>query len=81
MPQPEPLDSGDIDAISEMERSRGYELVADRIRQELERKRSELEKPLDLEGTATRRGAISALRTVLSIPGILRAEIAGALKD
>ena len=63
----EPLDSADLDAISELERSPGYFLVAERIRGELQRRRDELEHS-DCEWQAMNmvRGQIKALREVLT---------------
>jgi len=74
-------DSGDLDAIRELEASPGYSLVRGRLLEELERKRSELERPADGEKTAMLRGAIAQLRTVLSVPEILQSEIRGSLKE
>lgn len=71
MQQPESLDSADLDAILELERSPGYALVVKRITTEIERKRTDLENG----GNAIRLcGEIAALRVVLSIPGSLKHE-------
>jgi hypothetical protein len=78
--QSEPLDSGDLDALIDLERSRGYALVRERILAELERYRTGLEADSDIGWTSRLRGKIEALRTVLEIPEILKAEIKGALK-
>lgn len=72
----EPLDSGDLDALLEMERSLGYRLLIGRIEEEIERKRNTLEQHCDPEITATTRGEIAALRMVLTVPENLKAEIA-----
>jgi hypothetical protein len=71
----EPANSEKRDAILELERSKGWGLVRERITDQLERERGELEDIWSDEAvTATRRGSIKALRTVLSIPGILKEE-------
>jgi hypothetical protein len=67
----EPLDSADYDAILELERSPGYALVVERFRQELERKRTELEL---VSSGSFERGQIAAIRMVLTIPSILKGE-------
>jgi hypothetical protein len=72
---------GDLDALDELERSRGFAIYRGRIEAELERRRVELERPLDAAGTAETRGRIAALRTVLAIGGILRAEIQESLEE
>lgn len=79
MSLPEPIDSADLDAILEMERSPGWGLVRDRISYELERRRGELEHPeRPPDGL---RGEIKALRTVLQIPDILKGEIKNAVRS
>ena len=68
-------DLGDVDALREMERARGWLLLKARVESEIERQRSALESPLDAQLTAEVRGQIKALRMVLELPEILRAEI------
>lgn len=72
--QDDPANSEKLDAIREMQRSPGYELFEGRIHDELDRKRKALEEPKDMGETASLRGAIGALRMVLSIPEILETE-------
>jgi len=71
----EPLDSGDVDALLELERSRGYQLVCDRILQQLDCHRGRLEAELLPAPTQYERGYIAALRMVLTVPKILKGEI------
>jgi hypothetical protein len=78
---PEPLDSADADALRDLVRSRGYELVANRVADELQRERAQLEGPLDVEKTANVRGAIRALRMVLQVPQILIGEVKASDKE
>jgi hypothetical protein len=47
----------------------------------LERHRRELERPADERTTAMARGAIAALRMVLSLPSILEDEIKSEVKE
>jgi hypothetical protein len=68
----EPVNSEKRDAILELERSKGWGLVQERIAEELERQRKALEDP-DCE-IRPAQGSIKALRMVLSIPGILKEE-------
>lgn len=81
METPEPLDSSDLDALEDLKRSRGYELVWERILGELAARCRELETDLSQERTAALRGYIRALRVVLALPEILHEEIAKTLKD
>jgi len=74
-------DSGDLDAILELEGSPGYRLVVERINAELDRQRAEIERPSDWGVTNMFRGQVKALRTVLAIPGILKGEIKASLKE
>jgi len=71
----EPLDSGDHDAILDMERSPGYALFVERINAELQRRQAELELTATIDSTQFCRGTIYALRTVMQIPTILKGEI------
>jgi hypothetical protein len=61
-----------LDALEELARSRGWELVVERIKLQIERERAELE---GVVAPAKLQGAIAARRNVLTIPGILREEI------
>lgn len=70
----EKLDGVDADAIEQVTRSRGWQLIKQRIANEIERERTALEQPESEQETARRRGAIAGLRTALAIPGILVAE-------
>jgi len=76
-----PYTTADLDAVVELQRSPGYALVVERINQELERRRHELEQPIGIEGTSLARGQVQALRTVLSIPQILQQEMKKATKE
>lgn len=71
----EPMDSGDLDALLEMERSLGYRLLTSRIQEAIADKLADLERPSSEETTALLRGGIAALRMVLTIPDSLKAEI------
>jgi hypothetical protein len=71
----EKYDSSDLDAIKELRRSRGFELLAAKINAELERRRVEIEMPADWGVTNMARGKVSALRLVLTMPAILEHEI------
>jgi hypothetical protein len=76
----EPYDSGDLDAILELERSPGYALVAKRIGEELQRRRDELEhSEFDWQAMIAARGQIKALKIALAIPDILKVEIKAGL--
>lgn len=77
----EPHDSSDLDALEDLKRSKGYELVEERIFDELERKQLELEGDLGIESTWLIRGYIKALRMVLTIPDIRASEIATEIKS
>lgn len=77
----EPYDSSDLDAVLELERSRGYALLVARTGEELERQREECERPSSTWTTYYAQGQVKALRTVLSIPEILKAEIKASLKE
>jgi len=70
-------DSGDLDALVELIASRGWEIARQRVAEELERKRLDLERRTsgDFE-----RGQVQALRMVLDIPGNLLEEIKAQLK-
>jgi hypothetical protein len=72
-------DSADLDAILELQRSPGFALFAARVNATLEVERLECEKPSDTWMTHFAQGQVRALRTVLDIPGILRAEIKATL--
>lgn len=81
-PVVEDLDSADLDAIKEMIRSRGYGLVVERVKAEIERLRLDLENGHGADEWLTNqlRGQIKAYRTLLTIPGILRGEIERKVK-
>lgn len=70
----DPANSEKRDWILELLRSKGWALVEERIKEETERQRCELEEPKDMWETATLRGRIKALRMVLTIPTILKEE-------
>jgi hypothetical protein len=74
-------DSSELDALCDTVRSRGYELMRERILTALENKRSELETDLGVEQTAFDRGYIWALRMVLTVPTILRDEISRTIQE
>jgi len=74
----EPMDSGDLDALLDMERSLGYRLLTGRIQEEIARKCASLEDHWDLERTESLRGGIAALRMVLTISESMKVEILGA---
>ncbi|MBZ5578240.1 MAG: hypothetical protein LAP40_16885 [Acidobacteriia bacterium] len=76
----EELDSADLDAVKDLERSPGYALVRERVTAEIERLGRELEGDLDAEKTAKLRGQLRAYRTLLTIPGILKSEIEREVK-
>lgn len=78
---PEPLDSSDLDALEDLKRSRGYELLRERIDSELEARRRAIETDLQPEQTWAMRGYIRALRVVLSLPEILQHEISKAIEE
>lgn len=68
----EHYDSGDLDAIRDFRRSKGFELFSKRLSVELERRRRELE----LEGKGDyERGQVYALRVAMAIPENLEIEI------
>jgi hypothetical protein len=71
----------DLDALYELRASSGYRLIEGRLTGELERHRRELERPADERTTAMARGAIAALRMVLSLPSILEDEIKSEVKE
>lgn len=80
--RPEPPDSGDLDALQDLERSRGYQLTMVAIAQELERRRAALEAAsTPQDQTAYLRGYIAALRMVFALPATLEYEISQTLKD
>ena len=68
-------DSAELDAIKELKHSPGYALVVERITEELERNRIELEFRATPELTEFIRGYIKALRIVLMIFEILENEL------
>lgn len=68
-------DSAELDALRELAFSAGYGLVVERINEEIERQRGQLEEDLDIWQTARVRGYIAALRMVLTLPEILKSEI------
>lgn len=74
-------DSGDLDAILELERSRGYALLMGRIVEELDRQRVQCEQPSDSWVTHYAQGQVKALRTVLAVAGILKSEIKASLTE
>lgn len=78
MPQPEKYDSGDLDAVAELERSRGYGLLLGKINAELQRKRDYLEQAQD-DPVRFTQGYIAGLRMVAQLPGILKGEIKAQL--
>jgi hypothetical protein len=67
--------SEDLDALTYLQVMPGYRLLRDRLESELARKRADLEGNLDAVATAACRGRISALKTALDIPDILRDEM------
>jgi hypothetical protein len=71
----------DLDALSHLTISAGYRLLRNRVESELERRRAELERDLDIVNTAECRGRIGALRTVLEIPVILRDEMKNQIAE
>jgi hypothetical protein len=77
----EPFDSSDLDAIEDLKRSRGYELVCSKLDEEIGRYQRSLETDLEPAQTAGCRGYIRALRMVLTLPQILHEEIAAELKE
>jgi hypothetical protein len=66
--------SAELDAIKELRRSAGWELVKERLQEELERRRTALESPQDMQTTDTTRGYIAALRLAVMVPEILEME-------
>jgi len=68
-------DSAELDAIKELRRSPGYQLVETRIKEELHRKRLLLEMQGPELPFAKTQGYIEALKTVLAIPEILENEL------
>ena len=76
----EPPDSAELDALAELERSPGWDLVKARVEWMLEKFRAALELPADVEKTAGLRGKIDACRQVLSVPSVLKGEIKNALE-
>jgi hypothetical protein len=77
----EPLDSSDLDALEDLKRSRGYDLVRERILGELKARAQELETDVSEARTAALRGYIRALRVVLALPEILIDEISKTLEN
>jgi len=75
----EPYDSADLDAILELERSPGYALLVERVHFCLELQRTECEQPSSTWTTHYAQGQCKALRTVLDLAGILKAEIKASL--
>jgi hypothetical protein len=72
-------DSADLDALLELQHSPGYKLLLIRIDEELERLRDELE---TASGSAEGlRGQCKALRTVLAMVEILKAEVKNSLTE
>ncbi len=69
------IDSGDLDALKELEQSPGYWLFKQRILDELERLRNDLEQMQPEILAQLTRGKINALRLVLQIPSILIGEV------
>lgn len=65
--------AADLDALSDLVASAGYRILRARVEAELERRRLELEQPASNADHC--RGLVSALRTALAIPGILREEM------
>lgn len=78
-PQRELPDSHEIDALSDLERSEGYKLFCERVDDLIATKCRELEGDLDEVKSAKLRGQIKALRDVLTIPKVLKGEIADAM--
>lgn len=79
-PKRETPDTHEIDALIELERSEGYKLFRERVDDMIVRRCRELEGELDEVKTARVRGQIAALRDVLTVPVILKAEIQQSLK-
>jgi hypothetical protein len=77
----EPLDSADLDALQELERSPAYALVVERIEIELERAGQACEREVLDVHVRRAQGAAAALRTVLRIPAILKDEIKNSLTE
>lgn len=75
-PQRETPDSHEIDALFDLERSEGYKLFCERVDDLIAAKCRELEGDLDEAKSAKLRGQIKALRDVLTIPKVLKGEIA-----
>ena len=68
-------DSAELDSIKELKDSPGYSLVVERINEELERKRHNLEFVGPELYFIRTQGYIEALRMVLTIPEILANEL------
>lgn len=76
----EPLDTGDVDALDELLDSPGWKLVRARLETQLRRSLDDLERDLDVPGTAKARGSVAAVRMMLALPKAMRDEISGGLK-
>lgn len=72
---PDEPEQADLDALAELQRSRGFALVIQRMQVFLDEERNELEKPAGDDRTNVVRGRIQAIRTVLDIPQILKDEL------
>ncbi len=68
------LDRMDASDVSETLRSRGWQLIAERVNRVRAQKIEELLKAQPETGTATIRGFVAGLDCVLAIPEILQAE-------
>ena len=67
-------DQLDAEQLREFERSRGWELLTAKVRAMILDAQRDLETKLDHDELMKAQGAVAALRRVLELPGILRAE-------
>jgi len=79
MPERRDWDSGDLDALGDIDESLGYRIVSTRMFEELTRRQFELESDLSERQTQFVRGYIAALKMALTLPDNLISEIKAIL--
>jgi hypothetical protein len=76
----EDITTAELDAIRELRSHPGYHLHTARIHAMIGRRRDEFEQDQSMERTWRIRGYLAALRDVLTIPEVLKEELAAQLK-
>jgi hypothetical protein len=75
------VSQAELDALDTLVDSPGWELVKQRLQEEIGRMQRELEREIPEARTHRIRGGLTALRVALELPANMRAELAEQLKN